>query len=34
MNLLEYGKKAQRNHEAHTTWAFPIKLQKINSILI
>ena len=28
-NGLEYGKKAQRNHEAYTTWAFPANLQKM-----
>ena len=33
-NSLEYGKKAQRNHEAYTTSAFPTKLQKINLISI
>lgn len=31
---LEYDKKAQRNREAYTTWAFSIKLQRINLILI
>ena len=30
-NPLENGRKAQQNHEAYTTWAFPIKLQnKLN----
>ena len=33
-NPLEYGKKAQRNHEAYTTWAFSIKLQTINLTII
>lgn len=31
---LEYDKKTQRNREAYTTWAFSIKLQRINLILI
>ena len=31
---LEYGNKAQRNHEAYTTSAFPINLQKMNLIFI
>ena len=33
-NSLEYGKKAQKNHEAYTASAFPTKLQKINLISI
>ena len=33
-NPLECGKKAQRNHEACTTWAFPIKLQKITKVFL
>ena len=33
-NSLEYGKKAQRNHEAYTTWAFPTNLQKMNLLTL
>ena len=33
-NLLKYGRKVQRNHEAYTTWAFHAKLLRINLILI
>ena len=31
-NLLKFGRKNQRNHEAYTTWAFHAKLLKINFI--
>ena len=33
-NFLKYGRKAQRNHEAYTTWDFHAKLLRINLILI